>query len=141
MKKIIIILFTILVSSLANSQVYVVVNTSVESDSVDCEKLLEIYTLNTNNWDDGGRITVIDHKGDENSKSVFYECIKINQKAVKKIRLKKLFTGSAKPPKSATSDLEILDLVSKTPGAVGYIDKNSLDTSIKNIKVVAVLDI
>lgn len=137
----IILAFLIFFAFTAKSQVYVVVNDSVQTDSLNSEKIVEIYTLNKSNWDNGERITVIDIKGADDAKDYFYKCINLDANSVKKIRLKKLFTGAAKPPKAVNTKKELIDMVASTPGAVGYIDKEFLDKLQDNIKVVAVLNL
>jgi ABC-type phosphate transport system substrate-binding protein len=125
--------------TIASAQVYVVVNNSVELDSLSTSKLLEIFTLNDITWDDGENITVVEQKGNDFSKEKFYSYIELDQNLIKKIRLKKLFTGKARPPKSVSNGGEIIEMISKTPGSVGYINKEEMVES-KNVKIVAIIE-
>jgi len=47
------------------------------------------------------------------------------------------FSGAAQPPKSVTSDADVKKIVASTPGAIGYIDRSAVDSSVK---VVLTLD-
>lgn len=129
-------LLIILFSFLSIAEIAVIVNDSVEIDSLSKESLLEIYTLNMKNWDSGELITVVDFKGTNSSKNEFYGQLDISEKSIKKIRLKKLFTGKVKPPKTISNEEEIINMVSDTPGCVAYIDKSKLKNTDK-VKVVA----
>jgi ABC-type phosphate transport system substrate-binding protein len=140
MKSIFIILSFFLNICLSNGQVAVVVNENNPTDSISVDKLLEIYTLNTKSWDDGELITVVDLKSDEDSKKEFLEVLELSNTSLKKIRLKKLFTGKAKPPKALNSDSEIIEFISTNPGSVGYVDPKNLPPNSK-VKVIAMLDI
>lgn len=46
------------------------------------------------------------------------------------------FTGRGVPPHEAASSADVKRIVSSTPGAIGYIDRSSLDDSVRVILVV-----
>lgn len=46
---------------------------------------------------------------------------------------KLVFTGKGVPPKEVADDAEVIDLVSKNPSAIGYIDEASLTDSVKRL--------
>ncbi len=46
---------------------------------------------------------------------------------------KLVFTGKGVPPKEVVDDAEVIDLVSKNPSAIGYIDEASLTDSVKRL--------
>ena len=52
---------------------------------------------------------------------------------VKAIWSKLVFTGKATPPKEYNSDAEVKKAVAADPKAIGYINKNSVDDSVKVI--------
>ncbi|MBJ7312098.1 hypothetical protein H7U20_18100 [Rugamonas sp. CCM 8940] len=52
---------------------------------------------------------------------------------VKAIWSKLVFTGKATPPKEYSSDAEVKKAVAADPKAIGYINKNSVDDSVKVI--------
>lgn len=140
MKYLITILLFITFLCNSNAQVAVVVNSNNPMDTISVDKLLEIYTLNTKSWEDGELITVVDLKTEEATKKEFLEVLELSSSSLKKIRLKKLFTGKAKPPKALNSDSEIIEFISTNPGSVGYIDPKNLPPDSK-VKVIAMLDI
>ena len=45
------------------------------------------------------------------------------------------FTGKGKPPKKLSSDREVLQWVSSTEGAIGYIDGKYLNKSVKVVLI------
>jgi ABC-type phosphate transport system substrate-binding protein len=51
----------------------------------------------------------------------------------KAIWAKLYFTGRGIPPREGTDSKEVIKLISSTPGAIGYIEKSSLDSSVKVI--------
>lgn len=42
-----------------------------------------------------------------------------------------VFTGKGEMPKEVNSDSEMMDLVRKNPSVIGYVDKSSVDDSVK----------
>jgi len=44
-----------------------------------------------------------------------------------------IFTGSAKPPRSVADSAEARRLIASTPGMIGYISREALDSSVKVI--------
>jgi hypothetical protein len=44
---------------------------------------------------------------------------------------KLVFTGKGTPPKELLSDKEVIDLVSKNPNMIGYIQKESVTAAVK----------
>lgn len=48
---------------------------------------------------------------------------------------KLVFTGKGVPPKEVGSDAEVIELVSKNPSAIGYIDSASLTDAVKAVNL------
>jgi len=44
-----------------------------------------------------------------------------------------VFTGKGEMPKEVNSDSEVMDLVRKNPSVIGYVDKSSVDDTVKVI--------
>jgi hypothetical protein len=48
---------------------------------------------------------------------------------------KLVFTGKGIPPKEVSSDAEVIDLVSKNPSVVGYINRASVTDAVKIVEM------
>ena len=48
---------------------------------------------------------------------------------------KLVFTGKGIPPKELASDAEVLDLVSKNPSVIGYVDRASVTAAVKIVEL------
>ena len=48
---------------------------------------------------------------------------------------KLVFTGKVIPPKEVMSDAEVIDLVSKNPSVIGYIDSSSVTDAVKVVEL------
>jgi ABC-type phosphate transport system substrate-binding protein len=98
------------------------------------EKIIDIYTLNSQNWDDGSRIIVFDYKGEDDTKTKFYNNLDFTFAKMQKEWLRKQFSGAGMPPQTFRDYKEIVDKVSITPGAVAYVPSRYVT---KDIAVVA----
>jgi ABC-type phosphate transport system substrate-binding protein len=59
-----------------------------------------------------------------------------NPGQVKAYWAKQMFTGKASPPRELGSVAEVKKMVASDPGAIGYVDKSALDSSVKSVLVV-----
>ena len=129
------ILFAAFFAPQLQAQTIVIVHPSVNVKSLGSKELLDVYTLNQTRWDDGGRIVVFDLKAGK-PKEALLDYVGMSEEELKKIWLRKQFTGKARPPRSISSEEEIVDLVAETEGAIGYVNERSLKSG-KNVRIVA----
>jgi len=120
------------VSYVQLGKVAVIVHESVKSDELSSQQLLDIYTLNAQNWSDGKKIYVTDFKGDSEIRTKFYNYMSINKNDMKRIWLRKQFSGSGTPPLTVKTAEEMIEKVLSKPGTVGYVpvDKIPLNTRV-----------
>jgi ABC-type phosphate transport system substrate-binding protein len=120
----------------AYAQIAVISNKYAKTGSIDQSRLLDIYTLNSQQWDDGYRIRVMDFKGNKPIKIAFYNYMGIKPSEMQKIWLRKQFSGKAIPPTTFNSEEDILDKVASTPGAIGYISADKVNEDVKVLMVI-----
>lgn len=118
----------------ATAQTAVIVNESVSPRSLTQKELMDIYTLNRTHWDDGSRISVFDMKAGK-AKESFLTHLGMTEDELKRIWLRKQFTGKARPPRALATEEEVVDQVGRTPGAIGYVSERSIKnpTSVRII--------
>jgi ABC-type phosphate transport system substrate-binding protein len=120
----------------ATAQVAVITHKSTSVTALDNDKLLDIYTLNTKNWSDGGKIMLLEIKGDSPAKARFYGALGTSFSEMQKLWLKKQFSGKGLPPTALASEQEIIEKVAATPGSIGYVSAENVG---KNVKVIATI--
>jgi ABC-type phosphate transport system substrate-binding protein len=123
-------------ANVATAQVAIIAHKSVATASVETDKILDIYTLNSKNWSDGGKITVFDMKVEAAAKARFYAALSVSPVDMQKTWLKKQFAGKGPVPIAVASEDEMLAKVAATPGAIGYV---SVDKVTKDVKVLATM--
>lgn len=113
------------------AQVVIITHKSVSSPTQEISALADIFTLNTKNWSDGTKITVVDYKNDTPSRARFYATLGMSAGEMQKVWLRKQFSGKATPPILLSSEDEVLARVAATPGAVAYISADKVNSTVK----------
>jgi ABC-type phosphate transport system substrate-binding protein len=126
------ILFVLLVFIQYSSyaQISVIVNKNIRIKSLSKEKIIDIYSLNTQNWDDGTKISIFDYKGENDVKSRFFDYLGISFAKMQKIWLRKQFSGAGLPPQTFRDFKEIVAKVGSTPGAIAYVPSGSVTKDV-----------
>jgi ABC-type phosphate transport system substrate-binding protein len=124
-----------LLLQVVQAQTVIIVNESVAAKSLSVKELMDVYTLNKTHWDDGSRISVFDLKNGK-TKEAFLSYVGMSEDELKRIWLRKQFTGKARPPKAVSSEDEVMELVARTPGAIGYIGQRNY-RDVQNVRIIA----
>jgi hypothetical protein len=125
----------ILSGTIHAGDVSIIANTDVPQTILTKKEIMEIYLGKRVKWPDHSKITfalsadMLLHK----SFLETYVDRTINQFQAHWINL--LFTGQGVPPKPLESDQKVVDFVSRTSGAIGYISGYSGSANIKIITV------
>lgn len=124
----------------------VIVHPENPTRSMDYLEVSEMFLTKTKRWDDRMVVSPVDLKAGSPVRDSFSR--EIHQKSVTSVESflhQQIFSGRAKPPLVVGSDAEVVDFVSKNPGAIGYVSSNfellgvrvlSLLVSPKRIKFV-----
>lgn len=118
-----------------SAQTVVIVHESVSASALSQKDLMDIYTLNRAHWDDGSRISVFDLKRGK-TKEAFLSYVGMRENELKRIWLRKQFTGKARPPRTLATEEEMLDHIGRTPGAIGYISERAF-RSLPGVRIIA----
>ncbi len=113
-----------LAAAAANAEVVVIVSAKSTATTMTADDIANIYL---------GKSTAM--RPVDNATPVraqFYTAVAGKDEAqVKAIWSKLVFTGKATPPKELPSSAEVVKAVAADPNAIGYVDKASVDGSVK----------
>ena len=121
-----------LTSSFVIAGPVIIVNNSV-SDSVDASTAQKIYLGKKSKWDNGASITAVTLSGGGVHDAFLDQYIKKTSAQFDTYWKQMIFSGKGVPPKSFASEKELIDFVSQTAGAIGYVDST---TPMENVKVI-----
>lgn len=136
MQKIILMLL-ISLSSLFSMDIAIIANRNIIEDKIDKAELASIYTLNTTYWKDGTDIKVFDFRASA-EKKIFYDFINKSEPRLKKTWLKLKLSEGIEIPELVSSSEQMLIKVAKTEGAIGYISKDQVNSTVKVIAEITI---
>ncbi|MCS3755385.1 hypothetical protein [Salinibacter ruber] len=122
-------------AGVSHAQVAVIAHQDVSVDAANAETLKDIYLLEQNKWDDGSEIVRFDLNSEGSTKTAFYDHVGQSVSDVKKVWLRKKLSGEAQPPEKVSSD-QMIDKVSSTSAAIGYVPADAVTDAVKVIATI-----
>jgi ABC-type phosphate transport system substrate-binding protein len=120
---------------LAQGDILIITNKNVAVDTLSKSELKEIFLGSRIKWKDNKSVHFA-ISGDESMHSEFLKTyINRSESQFKRHWKKMVFTGKGEKPKTFKTKEELLEYVSKTDGAIGYIDDNTVAVNVKTIKL------
>jgi ABC-type phosphate transport system substrate-binding protein len=100
--------------------------------SLNAAQVADIFLGKTNRFPDGSPAVPIDLAEDAPERERFYAQYTGKSPAqVKAYWSKIIFTGRGQPPRQASTGREMKKMVAENPNAIGYIDSNLVDSSVR----------
>ena len=121
----------IIAAASAQAQVAVIANKSVSESSISSGKLVDIYCLRAKTWGNGKEIVPVTIKSDNETTQKFFSALGKSSMEMKKLWMKLQLTGEGQPPAGVGSDDEVLSKVASTPGAIGFVSSDKVNSSVK----------
>lgn len=131
------ILFAALLSpviSLADGAV-IIVNRDVSSSSLSSDDVRQIFLGNKTSWENGEKIVFVVQEKTETADAFLKTFVKKSASQYDNFWKKQVFTGKGKAPQSFSSETELAEFISKTPGAIGYVSSGASTGKVKTIAV------
>jgi ABC-type phosphate transport system substrate-binding protein len=122
---------TLAVSSVMADVVAVVSSTSPIT-SLSKAQVTDIFLCKVNHFPNGALAVPIDQAEGSPAREEFYVLYAGKSSAqVMSYWAKIIFTGRGQPPKAVAGSLEVRKLLTGNPQAIGYIERSSVDSSVK----------
>ena len=116
----------------------VVTHKSVPSGEIDLARLTDIYTLNTRMWKDDSKLIVVDYAANPKIQKQFYEVLGVKAHDLRRLWLRRAFSGKAVLPKSFVTQTDLAQHVSTNPGTVGYVDEKHVTDDLQILLTIEV---
>ena len=113
----------------------IVANPSVRADSITPAELRSVFLEDRRSLDDGSHVEPVLAKGGATHEAFLRQYVGKNDDDLRTYYRTLVFTGTGSMPKFLDSNAEIVNYVSRTKGAVGYV---SIDFPINGVKVLAI---
>ena len=120
-----------LFSSLASAGVTVIVNPQ-NTNTLNKAEVVRIYLSKTKTFPNGKTAIPIDRSEGSAIRTQFiHEALNKDENQLKAYWSRLIFTGRGYPPKEATSDEQVKEIIAHNPDAIGYINSKSVDNTVK----------
>ena len=121
-----------------NDTVAVIAHAEVPAESISGREAFDFYSGDIRSWPNGMPVVVMDLKPRGPVKDTFYDFLGKSAARMKSIWLKKMLSGEGDPPQTVEDERKLVEMVARTPGAIGFADRRHVTDSVK---VLAVLPI
>lgn len=110
----------------ANAEVVVVVNPQNAAASMSADQVTDVFLGKST------ALAPVDLPESSSVRGEFYQKVTGKDAAqVKALWTRLIFTGKATPPKEVASSADVKKAVAADPKAIGYMEKNAVDSSVK----------
>lgn len=124
--------YGLLLASVGSAEIVVVVNPQNPLASLDRRALVDLYMGRTRFFPDGSLVLRLDQAPESAVREAFYRALV--HKSVAEVNAywaRLLFTGRASPPQVLEGSQAVLAAVRDNVNAIGYVDSQDLDDSVK----------
>jgi len=126
----------LLAGTMARAQeVVVVANSSVKASAVGSDELRDVFTGDKSSLKDGSKVTPVTLKGGAVHDAFLKQYVGKNDVAFRTAWRSLVFTGQGSMPKTLEAESAVVDYVASTPGAIGYISKDTAHDKVKTLAV------
>lgn len=129
------VLVSLTIAGSALAAAVLVANPSVPVDELSHGDVQKVYLGKKGNWSDGSRIVLSMLKGGDVSAEFLKTNVKKSQKQFGTFWKKAVFSGTGEMPADFDTEADLLMFVSRTPGAVGYVDEANVNDTVKVITI------
>ena len=124
-----------LTRSYSQAQIVIIANSSLKADGVSSADLREVFTGAITSFKDGTRVTPVLLKSGPVNDGFLDLYVGKSDSAFRATWRSLLFSGQGVLPRTVESEAAMVEYVSHTPGAVGYIAKLTPHEGVKILSV------
>lgn len=118
-------------SASVNAEISVVVHPSNNAE-ITKDVVSQLFLGKTKNFPDGTSAVPIGQDVNSAATSAFNErVINRSPSQVKAYWSKQIFSGKGTPPKSVSSDEDVLELIANNPNLIGYVDSGKANDKVR----------
>jgi ABC-type phosphate transport system substrate-binding protein len=122
------------VTASAHADVVVIVSAKSHITKLTAEQTARIFLGKASSFPDDGDAVPIDQSEGNAIRDEFYsKVVHKNPSQLSAYWAKVIFTGDGRPPEKLESNVAVRKAVASNPKAIGYIDKNAVNKSVKVI--------
>lgn len=122
-------------STIQAAEIKIIVNANVKVSALSLEQLQRVFLLKSTSLPDGTRVEPVLSTAVPAYRLFLAHCIRKSDAALNTYYRSLVFTGKALMPKTLQSDSEVIAYVSRTNGAVGYVNATTNTDGLKSLTI------
>lgn len=99
--------------------------------ALDKKSISKVFLGKSKSFPGGGQAIPIDLSSGDARNAFLNQVLGKSESQLKAYWSKLIFTGKGQAPKAVSSDAEVVELVSKNPNLIGYVNDGAVDGSVK----------
>lgn len=116
----------------AEAQISVIVASS-SANSPSQAEVVEMFVGAKTTWNDGTRVQIVDQPTTAVGKQFYEQVLGRSAVEVRRTFVELVLSGQAAKPERSSTDDGVKSAVAGNPGAIGFIQSSSLDSSVKEV--------
>ena len=117
------------------AQVVVIVISGVKASEVSNDELRDVFSGDKTSLRDGSKVTPVTLKAGAIHEAFLKQCVGKTDAAFRTSWRSLVFTGQGSMPKTLDSESAMVDYIAATPGAIGYVGKETAHDKVKTLTV------
>jgi len=97
--------------------------------------VLDYFTGDRRRWENDSPVVPLDLQEPKDVRKTFYKSLGKSSSRMRSIWMKQKLSGEGEPPEAIRSEEELLLRVANTPGAIGFVRRDSVTESVKLLAV------
>jgi ABC-type phosphate transport system substrate-binding protein len=131
-----VILFSLMAVQFAQAaEVTIIANSSVPESSIDAGTIEKIFLGKKSSWSDGSKIVPVMLASGPTREAFLSNLVKKNDGDFKSFWMQNVFAGKGTPPQTFDSEADLVNFVSSTSGAIGFVAPGTATGSAKTLAV------
>jgi ABC-type phosphate transport system substrate-binding protein len=115
--------------------VVVIVNDGVKATSASADDVRGVFTGDKSSLGDGSKVTPVTLKGGPANDTFLKAYVGKSDAAFRTAWRSLVFSGQGSMPKTVDSEAAMVDYVAATPGAIGYVGKDTAHDKVKTLTI------
>ncbi len=133
--KILMMVWTVVLWTASAAEIKVIANPSVGAAAISADELKGVFLATKTTLGDGSRVEPVLAKGGATHAAFLQAYVGKTAPGLETYYRSLVFTGKGSMPKVAASDADIVALVAKTKGAIGYVSGGAETAGVKVLQV------
>jgi ABC-type phosphate transport system substrate-binding protein len=116
-------------------EIAVIGHPDVPEEAISKALVLDFFTGDRRRWSDEEPVVPLDLQEPKEVRKTFYKSLGKSSSRMRSIWMRRKLSGEGEPPEAIDSERELLLKVASTPGAIGFVRRDSVNDQVKLLAV------